>query len=623
MMSAFNQDAVEKLTFITEMSKNINFKSRSEMDQYSGDKLALILPTFVLCVRDFSLALVKDGVKISADQYLEDCLDLKPGKDNDAEKYNRPRKCIRKYFPTRRCFTFDRPGDREIMQKLETVHVKDLSKSFVEDTECFIHFVYGCKGKVLLSSKPVRGIMLASLMESYVHAIQNGAVPDVDDAISVVSKLENRRASDKAIQSFSQQLKRIKLPVIKKDDFRKLFQSIQESSLLTFRQDAMFDTEPFEKEAAMKMEELWRKTSTENMRLIQKHCYDQLLDVYNNSVGKRMRSGEYNVAGGYSIYRIELYDMKINYNNRTKNVEYYQTQHVLQKFLEDEVINERKIMMADQKLTEADRKRELDKIQKENQQAQTEQKKLFQTMLKEEKDRSDKHLAKMEKDRQMYLKQEQDKMKILMDKWKDQKELSEKQIQMMTTENEKQREEFKLEIKRLNDEILVRERECEERFEKLLEKEQMKNRMQHVEMKETFDSLLEMEKEDKKKMAQEMQIFRSELQKTKQEKDEERQKHEKEKRSLEQEKEKAKRQAECESKEKKKAMEEKELLTSANEQLELEKKQTTKENERLENEKAQLAKAKIKEEERRKASENKVERMKNRGLLDRILDVDV
>ncbi|XP_052759919.1 guanylate-binding protein 2-like [Mya arenaria] len=71
MKGAFDQDAVNKLTFVSEMSKNIRFGRRCDEDNLL---LQSVLPGFVLALRDFSLKLIKDGRQISSDEYLEESL---------------------------------------------------------------------------------------------------------------------------------------------------------------------------------------------------------------------------------------------------------------------------------------------------------------------------------------------------------------------------------------------------------------------------------------------------------------------------------------------------------------------------------------------------------------------
>ncbi|XP_053386759.1 guanylate-binding protein 1-like isoform X2 [Mercenaria mercenaria] len=517
MMSAFNQDAVEKLTFITEMSKNISFKSRSKLDQRDGEELALILPTFVLCLRDFTLLLEKDGVQISADQYLEQCLEEKPGKASTEDKYNRPRECIRKYFPRRKCFTFDRPGSRDVIQRLDKTSVKELSKSFLEESELFVQYVYECKGKALLTSKTVNGIMFASLVESYVHAIRNGEVPDVDDAITVVSKLENKRMADVAVETFTRHLKSIQLPVLHTEKFHQLYQNIQNLSLSEYRLNAMFDSESFEKEAIKQMDELWNSVSKENTELVRSHCSFLLKQIFENLVGKKQKSGKYHVPGGYTKYKMDLEAMKSEYNHKTKDIELYEAQSVLHFFLAEETANEKHILFEDQKLTDVDRKHELEKMQAENQQAQKKRQTLYENILKDERESHQTQLAKLALERQENSKQEAEKMNILMDKWKDQMKISEKQIQLMTTENEQQKKQFEIEINKLKEQNLIRENENEERFKKLLENEQKQYKMHLDDMMNAMKDLAEIERQVSEKYEKRFKMLRKNMQKKQEE----------------------------------------------------------------------------------------------------------
>ncbi|WAR13704.1 GBP1-like protein [Mya arenaria] len=115
-----------------------------------------VLPGFVLALRDFSLKLVKDGSQITPDAYLVESLESKTGKD---VFFNKPRECIRKFFPQdkRRCFAFPAPGDIDIVENLERLTLQDLSKRFQKITGEFVSYIYCQKPKQLQVSKPVNG----------------------------------------------------------------------------------------------------------------------------------------------------------------------------------------------------------------------------------------------------------------------------------------------------------------------------------------------------------------------------------------------------------------------------------------------------------------------------------
>ncbi|XP_053389809.1 guanylate-binding protein 1-like, partial [Mercenaria mercenaria] len=246
MMSTFNQDAIEKLTFISEMSKHIIFANGGNN---TDEKFDLILPTFVLCLRDFSLDMKKDGRNLTQDEYLEDCLELKPGRGKEIEKFNRPRDCIRRYFPKRKCFTFDRPGSRAVMKRLETARKEELSEDFLEETEIFLQYMYNCKPKVILGSKPFQGKMFKKLAETYISDIRSGVIPDVDDAIQMVANMENERMANIAVEEFKAKLQAIQLPILQVQKFSNLYTDIQNAILANFRSEAMFESEKFEKRA--------------------------------------------------------------------------------------------------------------------------------------------------------------------------------------------------------------------------------------------------------------------------------------------------------------------------------------------------------------------------------------
>lgn len=150
------------------MSKHIHFKNKS--NSCPDNNLDQILPTFVLCLRDFTLELKdNEGKPITADEYLEEKLKLKPGEEYRKSEYNRQRESIRKYFPNRKCFTIDNPGSRDIIKQLENVSTENMSKTFVQDIQLFVNYIYKTKPKDALLSKPMSGaskLFLLFLSES-------------------------------------------------------------------------------------------------------------------------------------------------------------------------------------------------------------------------------------------------------------------------------------------------------------------------------------------------------------------------------------------------------------------------------------------------------------------------
>ncbi|WAR28891.1 GBP2-like protein [Mya arenaria] len=237
MKGAFDQDAVNKLTFVTELSKNIALENRFD------DALQCILPGFVLVVRDFTLKLVKGDRKITADEYLEESLqDVDYGKSSKNEKFNRARASIRNYFPEsrRKCFLLPPPGDLDITENLEMLRFEDLSRRFQEQTTCFVSYINAQPPKKLVVSKPVTGSMFAELTRTYVEAIRNGGVPDVEDAFAAVAKSENEKVKKETLDKFEVFMSKCTVPAPIKQ-LEPQYREAELASLVHFRTNAVFD----------------------------------------------------------------------------------------------------------------------------------------------------------------------------------------------------------------------------------------------------------------------------------------------------------------------------------------------------------------------------------------------
>jgi hypothetical protein len=133
------------------MAENIKYRGNVSKDSKEINK---ILPDFVLCLRDFSLKLVKDGKKITEKEYLEECI---ADNESQTEELNQPRACIRKYFQERTCFAFPVPGDGDVLANLDTIRFSDLSARFKETTKRFVSYIYRLPPKELVVSTPVKG----------------------------------------------------------------------------------------------------------------------------------------------------------------------------------------------------------------------------------------------------------------------------------------------------------------------------------------------------------------------------------------------------------------------------------------------------------------------------------
>ncbi|XP_053391079.1 guanylate-binding protein 1-like [Mercenaria mercenaria] len=215
----------------------------------------------------------------------------------------------------------------------------------------------------------------------------------------VVSNIENERMASEAVQIFKEKIELIQLPILHSNGFEELYRDMQKAALTNFRIESMFNAEKFEKQAVSEMDELWGKIKTENLLLVREHCGSLLQALYYKKIGEKMRRGEYKVAGGYPLYKLDIEAFKKDYKANVKGIDGYEAQQVLIMFMDSEAEIESTIMLEDQKMTEEDRQRELDRIHTEHKEAQVEQRKLFESKLEEEKERAEEHQKKLEEER--------------------------------------------------------------------------------------------------------------------------------------------------------------------------------------------------------------------------------
>ncbi|CAH2318801.1 guanylate binding 5 isoform X1 [Pelobates cultripes] len=207
-VGTINQQAMEQLHYVTELTKRIRLNSSERRDEIESDDYRRVFPSFTWCVRDFCLQLERNGQKITEDEYLQNSLMLKPGLSEDVRQYNLPRECINEYFHSHKCFVFDRPTSTENLQHLEDLQDLDLNKVFVEQTRRFCNYTL-TEGRVktLAGGREINGRLLGNLAKTYVEAIHSGSIPCMESAVVVLAKMENDEALKDVVSTYRAMMK--------------------------------------------------------------------------------------------------------------------------------------------------------------------------------------------------------------------------------------------------------------------------------------------------------------------------------------------------------------------------------------------------------------------------------
>ncbi|XP_060575169.1 guanylate-binding protein 1-like isoform X2 [Ruditapes philippinarum] len=438
MKGAFDNDAVSKLTFVTEMAKNIRFRGESSEDNKT---LNLILPDFVLCLRDFSLKLIIDEKMVSANEYLEFTLAENKSK---AANFNKPRECIRKFFQKRMCFAFPVPGDGDVLENLETLGFDDLSAKFRIATTNFVSHIYSIPPKDLLASKPVTGPMFVTLVDRYVTAIKHGAVPDVDDAFEAVAKIENAKIEKEAIEIFEHQIEGVNLPVTS-EILGNFYTEAQQNALNYLRKNVVHDKKnDCENKAQMKMDNIWNKIRESNNEKVRELCDQKLQEAFAKYLKENFENKEYEAPGGYRKYQRDIARLKEDFESDLRDFKEHEIMWTWHGFVKEMKEIEAKIVQADEELSLKEKEDEqrrnqesIDKLLKEHQKAQHE-------ALEQQKKDLESHYNKLEKDRLDQLQIERQRYEALLQE-KVEKEAAQREVERMKREQEERMAEMKKE----------------------------------------------------------------------------------------------------------------------------------------------------------------------------------
>ena len=136
------------------LAENIRASEKSHED---GEELDILLPEFILVLRDFNLDLNWDGKHITEDQYLENCLTIKKGVGESLAPFDELKSYLRKFFKYRKCLTMAHPGDSALQgPKSNTSYYS--SETFKKDLEKFLDYVHkNVKPLTFENGRPING----------------------------------------------------------------------------------------------------------------------------------------------------------------------------------------------------------------------------------------------------------------------------------------------------------------------------------------------------------------------------------------------------------------------------------------------------------------------------------
>ncbi|XP_032083493.1 guanylate-binding protein 1-like [Thamnophis elegans] len=417
-VGTIDQTALDKLHFVTELSKHIKTKSSSTPGD-TGDTSGFVgfFPTFVWAVRDFTLQLNWDGKPITEDDYLEINLKLKKGDKKKDKAFNLTRECIRLFFPTRKCFVFDCPTTRDNLCNVEQMSDYQLHKGFVEQAKKFCRHIYETsREKTLPGGHTVTGNLLAKLVQGYVDTISSGNVLCLENEVLALAKIQNMAAVEKAVAHYAQLMsQRVELPTETSQELLDVHKKCEEEALQMFMDCAFKDDEhqfqaEFMKKVESKKEEYCSKNEQESSDI----CSASLNSLSEN-LEQNINNGSYSRPGGHQEFVNDLQKVEKEFLEIPKKG--IMAGKILKEFLQSKENIRKAILQSDLSLQEKEKEIEEKKMNAKalelEQEVQRQEMKMLQQKFEDQKRSYEmnhqKLMEKMEEERKQ-MKEEYEKM---------------------------------------------------------------------------------------------------------------------------------------------------------------------------------------------------------------------
>ncbi|XP_004679597.1 PREDICTED: guanylate-binding protein 7 [Condylura cristata] len=353
-IGAINHQALEQLHYVTELAELIRTKPSPSCDEiHDSAEFVSFFPDFVWTLRDMVLELKLDGHPITGDEYLENALKLIKGGRPQIQNSNRTRMCIRKFFPKRKCFVFDRPtSDSKLLLHMEEASESQLDLKFQDQSQRFCSYIFTqAEAKTLREGITVTGNGLGSLVVTYVDTINSGSVPCLEDTGTTLAQLKNTEAVRKAADHYSQQMaQRVQFPTDTLQELLDLHTACEKEAITVFMENSFKDDQQeFQKKFVETIEKKKEEFLLQNEDVSCNYCQAELRKL-SESLMESVSRGTFCVPGGHSLYLEAKNKVMQDYELVPRRG--VKAKEVLQTFMQSQKATQETILWADKALTD-------------------------------------------------------------------------------------------------------------------------------------------------------------------------------------------------------------------------------------------------------------------------------
>ena len=272
--------ALNNLSLILNLSKSLKLRNNSNVlnSKESDDKeMAKYFPSLFWLLRDFALKLEdSDGNVITAKQYLENALMEQKGSTESIEEKNLVRKMIKTYFLERDCFPLVRPVENENdLQNLMNLPEDKIRPEFIKQSTMLRNKIYMKIKPKNFNGKILSGQMLVDLVESVVNAINEGAIPVIENSWNYIASNECLKSIRENTEYFKKSIMDYQKENLTRPDFfnelQKYSQSLIEEIISKFREEnekRFDDVNEYVHKLKLSLNQEFKKLNEQNISLI-------------------------------------------------------------------------------------------------------------------------------------------------------------------------------------------------------------------------------------------------------------------------------------------------------------------------------------------------------------------
>ena len=358
--------ALNNLSLILNLSKSLKLRNNTNVlnTKENDDKeMSKYFPSMLWLLRDFALKLEdSDGNVITAKQYLENALMEQKGSSESIEEKNLVRKMIKTYFNERDCFPMVRPVENENdLQNLMNLPESKIRPEFIKQSNMLKNKIYMKIKPKTFNNKILSGQMLIDLLESVVNAINEGAIPVIENSWNYITNSECIKGIKENTENFRKAILLYQKENITKNDFfselQRYSQNLIEEIINKFREEnekRFDDINEYVHKLKLSLNQEFKKLNEENITLIK----DKYILDLDKEINLLLNNKEKLIKFNYINFISTLLQIKFRLDTKIPNfplkdqISYDKIIDTIKKYIEEYFIKSRNsIEQQNQKLT--------------------------------------------------------------------------------------------------------------------------------------------------------------------------------------------------------------------------------------------------------------------------------